>query len=131
MSHYHAVVWVDHREARIFYFNQAEVDRAVLYSDKPTRHIHQKANIVASGHAEGDARFPQEISAAIAVAGEILVVGPGNAKTELVSYIKKHDPKLAQRIVGVETVDHPTDAQLVAHARAYFKAADRMLPQKG
>jgi hypothetical protein len=25
-------------------------------------------------------------------------------------------------VVGVETVDHPSDAQLVAHARTYFKA---------
>jgi hypothetical protein len=34
-------------------------------------------------------------------------------------------------IVGVETVDHPSDGQLVARARHYFKAEDRMLPQKG
>ena len=36
-----------------------------------------------------------------------------------------------QKIVGVETVDHPSDAQLVAYARQYFKAEDRMLPQRG
>jgi hypothetical protein len=34
-------------------------------------------------------------------------------------------------IVGVETVDHPSDGQLVAYARRCFKAEDRMLPQKG
>jgi hypothetical protein len=33
---------------------------------------------------------------------------------------------LEPKIVGVETVDHPTDGQLVAHARRYFHAADRM-----
>jgi hypothetical protein len=33
-------------------------------------------------------------------------------------------------IVGVETIDHPSDRELVAHARRYFKAEDRMLPQK-
>jgi hypothetical protein len=32
-------------------------------------------------------------------------------------------------IVGVETVDHPSDAQLVAYATKYFKATDRMQPQ--
>jgi hypothetical protein len=36
-----------------------------------------------------------------------------------------------KKIVGVETVDHPSDGQLVAHARHYFKADDRMLAQKG
>jgi hypothetical protein len=30
----------------------------------------------------------------------------------------------------VETVDHPSDAQLVAYARKYFNATDRMQPQK-
>jgi hypothetical protein len=41
-----------------------------------------------------------------------------------------HDPKLMNVIVGVETVDHPSDAQLVAYARKYLKATDRMQPQK-
>jgi hypothetical protein len=26
--------------------------------------------------------------------------------------------------------DHPTDGELVAHARRYFRAADRMTPQQ-
>jgi hypothetical protein len=30
----------------------------------------------------------------------------------------------------VETVDHPSDASLVAYARKYFKAADLMQPQR-
>ena len=34
---------------------------------------------------------------------------------------------LVEKIIGVETVDHPTDNQLVAHARRYFRAADKML----
>jgi uncharacterized protein YbcI len=49
-----------------------------------------------------------------------------NAKTELVKHIHNHDPKLMNVIVGVETVDHPSDAQLVAYARKYFNATDRM-----
>jgi uncharacterized protein YbcI len=61
---------------------------------------------------------------------QVQVTGPANAKTELVKHISQHDPKLMKIIVGVETVDHPSDAHLVAHARHYFKAEDRMLPQK-
>jgi hypothetical protein len=30
----------------------------------------------------------------------------------------------------VEALDHPTDGELVAHARQYFRAADRMAPQR-
>jgi hypothetical protein len=50
-SHYHAIVWIDHHEARIFHFNVSEVDRLVLHPHKPTRHIHHKANSIGNGHA--------------------------------------------------------------------------------
>ena len=70
------------------------------------------------------ARSPNQLSDA----GSVLITGPANAKTELVEFIRLHDPKLAKVIAGVETVDHPTDAQLVAYARKYLKAADRMVP---
>ena len=39
---------------------------------------------------------------------------------------KADDPTLKKKVVGVETIDHPSDGQLVAHARKYFSAADRM-----
>ena len=58
--------------------------------------------------------------------GEVLIAGPGSAKTELVKHIEQHDPTLKKKVVGVETIDHPSDGQLVAHARKYFSAADRM-----
>ena len=33
------------------------------------------------------------------------------------------------KIIGVETVDHPSDGQLVAYARKYFLAKDQLLGQ--
>ncbi len=61
-------------------------------------------------------------------AHEVLVVGPAQAKHELVKYLQHHMPQLAKKVIGVETVDHPTDGQLLEHARRFFRAADRMLP---
>ena len=52
-GHYHAIVWIDHREARVFHFNVSEVDRLVLHPQNPTRHIHHKANSIGSGHRYG------------------------------------------------------------------------------
>jgi stalled ribosome rescue protein Dom34 len=127
--HYHAVVWIDHHEARIFHFSPSEVERLVLHPDHPTRHIHHKANSIGSGHAAEDHAFLQAVTDAIADAGEVLVAGPANAKTELVKHIHRHNPHLMAALAGVETVDHPSDAQLLAYARKYFKATDRMLPQ--
>jgi hypothetical protein len=59
----------------------------------------------------------------------VLITGPANAKTELVKHIERHVPTLSARIVGVETVDHPTDGELVAHARKYFKTDHQMAPR--
>jgi stalled ribosome rescue protein Dom34 len=127
--HYHAVVWIDHREARVFHFTPADVERLVLHPDHPSRHIHHKAGSIGSGHAAEDQAFLQAVAESIADTGAVLIVGPGNEKTELAKHIREHNPKLMSVIVGLETVDHPGDAQLIAYARKHFKAADRMSPQ--
>lgn len=129
MSHYHAVIWIDHREAKVFHFSPTEIDKLVLHPDHPTKHIHHKAGTPGSGHATADHDYLHAVAQSIANAGEVLITGPGNAKTELVDHIERHDPKLKALIAGVETVDHPSDGQLVAHARSYFKATDRMKTQ--
>jgi stalled ribosome rescue protein Dom34 len=131
IHHFHAVVWIDHHEARVFHFSPTDVEKLVLHPDHATRHIHHKANSIGSGHASEDHDFFQAIAQSIADAGAVLITGPANAKTELVKHIGLHDSKLMKIIVGVETVDHPSDAQLVAYAKHYFKTEDRMLPQKG
>lgn len=129
--HFHAVVWIDHHEARVFHFSPTEAEKLALHPDHPTRHIHHKANSIGSGHASEDHAFLHAVAQSFANAGAVLITGPANAKTELVKHISRHDPGLMKNIAGIETVDHPSDAQLVAHARHYFKAEDLMLPQKG
>jgi stalled ribosome rescue protein Dom34 len=126
--HYHAVIWIDHREARVFHFSPSDVERLVLHPDHPTRHIHHKANSIGSGHASADHDYLHAVAESIADAGAVLITGPANAKTELVEHISLHDPKLTKVIAGVETLDHPSDAQLVAYARKYLMATDRMQP---
>jgi hypothetical protein len=76
----------------------------------------------ASDHA-----FYQEAANALIGAEKIPIVGPANAKSELEKHMKRHAKELAARIVGLETVDHPTDGQILRLARKYFNAAE-MLP---
>jgi stalled ribosome rescue protein Dom34 len=121
-AHYHAVVWIDHREARVFHFNASEVDKLVVHPDHPTRHLHHKANCMGSGHAAEDRDFLQQVAESIADAGVILITGPANAKTELLKHVEQHNPDLASRVAAVESVDHPSDRQLIDHARRYFRA---------
>ena len=128
--HFHAVVWIDHREARVFHFNPTDAEKLVLRPEHPVKHIHHKANSIGSGHAAADHEFLQAVAQSIADAGAVLITGPAGAKTELVKHISQHDPQLMKIIVGIETVDHPSDGQLLAHARHYFATEDRMLPQR-
>lgn len=125
-EHYHFLVWIDHQEARIFEFNAADVDSVTVRSTHPHQHIHHKANTRGSGHVPVEHDFLERVAQALSQAGAILVTGPANAKTELVAHIERVHPELAKRISGVETLDHPSDGELVALARRFFRADDRM-----
>jgi stalled ribosome rescue protein Dom34 len=128
-SHYHALVWIDHREAKVFHFDAIDVESTTVRSHHPDQHIHHKANAGDSGHAPVDNEFLGRVTDSLAQSGAILITGPANAKTELAAYIKRAQPKLAERISGVETLDHPSDGALVALGRKFFRADDRMHPQ--
>lgn len=120
-SHFHAVVWIDHSQARIFHLGLSGSDEITLHPQLATRHLHHKANTVGSGHTAPDKAFYAEVSTALADAGEILIVGPANAKTELAGYIRANAPDIAKRIAAVEAADHPSDAEIVAFAKRHFK----------
>lgn len=126
MSHFHAVVWLDHAEARVFQFSREDVEKQAVHGHK--HHLHHKSGALGSGRDAADTAFFAEIGQALADSGEILVVGPGAAKLEFIRYVHKSLPQLESKILGVETVDHPSDGQLLAYARKYFHAKDRMMP---
>lgn len=128
--HNHTVVWIDHREARVFHFSPDEVDSLIVRPDDPHVHIHHKANAIGSGHAPENKAYLEAVVEAIGGSKAILITGPGVAKTALVKHIARYDPAVLEHIAGVETVDHPADGALVAHARAYFKTEDLMTAQK-
>jgi stalled ribosome rescue protein Dom34 len=127
MSHYHAVVWLDHNEARVMHITPDDVEKSVVHPANPPRHLQRKRGSVSGSRQPEDQHYYHEVVDALKGAEEILVVGPGHAKLELIKHIHAHDQAFAGKLVGVETVDHPGDAQLVAYARKYFVAKDRML----
>jgi hypothetical protein len=119
-THFHAIVWIDHSQARIFHIGLSGEDESVLHPQLPTRHLHHKANTIGSGHAEPDVNFLAQVMDAVRDAGQILIIGPSTAKTELAKYFRNHDSKIGDRIVAVEAADHPSDGEIIAHARQYF-----------
>lgn len=128
-SHYHAIVWIDHREAKIFQFNTTDVARIVVQSHESGHHLHHKANSPGSGHKGVDREFFERVAKALTEVGALLITGPSTAKMELSNYITEHAPGLAARIAAVEPLDHPSDGALLALARKFFKGNDRMQAQ--
>lgn len=122
-SHFHAIVWIDHLQARIFHIGLAGEDEIVLHPRLPTRHLHHKANTIGNGHTAPDLKFLAQVMDAVRDAGQILIIGPSTAKTELAKYFRDHDAKIGDCIVGVEAADHPSDGEIVAYARQHFGMA--------
>ncbi len=124
----HVAVWVDHKEARIFAVGAGQMDETTTMAQ--LHNIHHKHPTGPEGlkeHPDDAKRFFHEIGKSLLEAEEILIAGPGTAKLEFLRYLHKHEHALEPRIVGVETVDHPTDKQFVAYAKRYFTRVDRML----
>jgi stalled ribosome rescue protein Dom34 len=126
MSLSHAVVWIDHQEAHVIQFNAEASESEIIKTKSKHKQVHQKAGVLGSGHNSSDQNYLHQVVQAVSEAGEILIVGPGSAKLELFKHAHNHDVKISEKIVGIETVDHPTDAQLLAHAKKYFVKADNM-----
>ena len=131
MAYLHTVIWLDHKRAQVVSFGRDSSESATVQHDGGERHLHHRRGSIGSGHAAEDPKYYEKILVAVADAQELLVTGPANAKLEFVKHIHKRHPVLVERLVGVETLDHPSEGELLKFARAYFLAADAMLPGGG
>jgi hypothetical protein len=120
-THFHAIVWIDHSQAKVFHVGLSGEDEVILHPLMPTRHLHHKANSIGSGHVGFDKEFLAQVMNAVSDAGEILIIGPAGAKTELAKYLREQHAAIGDRIVAVEAADHPSDREIVAYAKKYFK----------
>ncbi|GIL21264.1 MAG: hypothetical protein BroJett041_23780 [Candidatus Jettenia caeni] len=116
----YVVVWMDTDEAKLFTFLPGEVKKdSVKISAQEAKAAHDR------DHHKEPTHFYHDIINKVKGATEILLVGPGVAKTHFVHHIEKHNHgDLKKKIVGVQNMDHPTDKQIVAEARKFFKAHD-------
>ena len=127
MSLNHAVIWIDHQEAHVMFLSEDASEAQVIKTKTTHSHLHHKRGEIGSGKAPFDPKYLHEVIQAVNESAEILVIGPGSAKLELIKHAHHHDPKIAEKIVGVETVDHPTDKEILAFARKFFYKVDQLL----
>lgn len=124
MHSFHVAVWLDHTEAHVLHFtrDESQVD-VIKAAAKPHLHVKAGGN---GGHAAEDRAYLDAVVSAVKDAQAILIVGPGTEKTVLYKHMVKNHPNVADKVASVESADHPSDAQLLAYARKFFVASDRM-----
>ena len=115
----HAVVWLDHQSAQILQFDAEQV-----LAHKVKAHSHPTAQHGSAVRTEHE--FFGAVCDSLAGIAEVLVTGPHTGIADFKRYADKHRAEAAKHIVGYETVDHPTDNQLVALARQFFLKHDLM-----
>lgn len=121
-----AGVWIDHRKAVIVTVTGDELETKQIQSNME-KHVRFSSGSSQDGSAE-DMRdrqfdshlnsFYDEVIAAIGEVESILIMGPGEAKGELVKRLERNEP--GRRIVGIETADKMTDRQIAEKVRQQF-----------
>ena len=122
MSFNNAVVWIDHTNAQVIHFDQDASASESLKTHSTHPHPHQRHG---DTHANEDdnSRFYDDIAGALKDTAQILIVGPAEEKTAFMTYLTAKVPAVAEKIKAVETVDHPSNGELLNHARKYFVSA--------
>jgi stalled ribosome rescue protein Dom34 len=129
VTHFHAVVWIDHRVAHVYGVGRDGTSQELVKSHGP-HHIHHKAGSVGSGHERDKPSFFREIAAHLAGAGAILIAGPAETKTELKTFLDAQAPAIAAKVIGMEPLDAESEGEIIAFAHKFFVRSDRMAQQR-
>jgi stalled ribosome rescue protein Dom34 len=132
MSDHQVAIWIDQHEAHIFRVDNAVFETSTVHAPEHVRR-HPQREAEPHNHPDDEPRFFSDVARAVMGADRVLVVGPSTAKLHFRDYVQSHESTLKLQIVGVETVDHPTDKQLAAYVRQYFRdkeQAERPVPPR-
>jgi len=121
MADTHAAVWLDHADAHVLHFKSADVQNKLARSDPFERRQFKRATPASARLAEDQAYF-ESIAASLGDAAKILVTGPANATAAFVNYLNERARDLRAKVITIETLERPSDAELLDHARKHFRA---------
>lgn len=140
-----AGIWIDHHKAVVLLISddgeemrhvkcELDTDTSSI-GEKGAKHSYTRNDFVAEDRLERKAanrhgKYYDEVIDQLRDAQAILVLGPGEAKRELVKRIEAR--KIKGRITHVGTADKMTDPQFAAHLRELLGSSpDRQKPARG
>lgn len=122
---HHAVLWMDHNEARLIALApEGAAFQELAHVRAHDTHTHSKK---AGGHRHPiDAHFLADVERVLAGCEAVALFGPSHAKDELVHHLEATKSPLRGRVVSVVALDRVTDGELAARGRDVFSKTDRM-----
>jgi hypothetical protein len=114
---FHAVVHLDHQHAQVLHFDAHQVHAAVIEPHHRRPH--------GSGEHTEHALF-EALCQALQDTREVLVTGSHPVIGQFRHYVEEHRPQLAARIADYRPAAPLSQGQMLALARQFFRAYDRM-----
>lgn len=114
---FHAVVYLDHHHARVLHFDAHQAHAARIEPHDRRAHGHDP-------HA--DHALFEAVCQAVQDTREVLVTGSHPVIGQLRHYVENHRPQLAARIADYRPAAELSQGQMLALARQFFTAYDRM-----
>jgi hypothetical protein len=118
----HVMIWVDHREAVVAIFvgsfpsNWLEIYGKGPHPERIEGWLVYRVEAHAHETLKG---FHEEVIRHLTPADAILLLGPGQPKHQLAKFVTAQGSHLGH-IAQIDTVPRLTEAELVAHAEAFF-----------
>lgn len=110
MSAPHAAVWLNADEAHIFRFGSGEVEKREVRAE-------------GGGRVRDDRKYFEAILAELTEVEGWMIAGPASPRQDFEKYVRVgHAEQLAKKLVAVETMDEPSDGELLRHARKRLTA---------
>ena len=128
----YSALWLDHHQATLFNFHQkdgkldtSDVSTESILADEPieshNRHPH---DVISDVKEQAHARFFNKITKKLESVNQLMVMGPGIAKSQFVHHCESLDNKdISQAIVGLETLgSHVSYDEMISKAESFFNS---------
>jgi stalled ribosome rescue protein Dom34 len=120
----HCIVALTHHAAHIYHLD-GQAGGEVTIREAAVRETDNRN--AGSGKKPDHKHFFDDVAKGLTDAREILIVGHGTAKEEFKHHLESHHKQINGHVVAVESIDHPTEPQLLAMAKKKFKTIDAWL----
>lgn len=112
------IIWVDREQAKVFRVEHTEIEKIQVHADSSQKHLHANDQIY---HKNIERKFFKEIISKLRIdVKRVLILGPGVSKHHFLTYLQEHSPKLGRMVLACETVDHPSDNEILHLAEKHF-----------